>query len=139
MTRVVHKLKNIQQIKNFVRFESKTYDVSSWWFLKAKIKMLRLLKEVDAGFPWDLRCVTPRYFPGNVKSPQTPLYQNITQEKMNPVEPQKWRPVEPLSAHQAHCTTQKNEIYMTTKQFGIRLQMHFSSMPLFGKQSLKQV
>ena len=69
------------------------------------------LKEEVLGFQEISRCVTTRYVPGTLSKPHMIKYQNIPQENVDPVEHMSWRPVELVSAHQAHCSPQQNVIY----------------------------
>ena len=69
------------------------------------------LKEEVLGFQEISRCVTTRYVPGTSFKPNMIKYQNIRQKNVNPMEHITWRPVELVSAHQAHCSSQKIVIY----------------------------
>ena len=70
-----------------------------------------ILKEEVLGFQEISRCVTTRYVPGTLSKPHMIMYQNIPQEYVDPVEHMSLRPVELVSAHQAHCSSQKIVIY----------------------------
>ena len=96
--------------------------------------ILGVLKEEVLAFPpmpsWDLA----RYAPGTSFKPNMITYQNMRQENADPMEHISWRPVEPVSTHQAHCSLQRNVIYEATQPLWEPSPTHCWGLPSWGKK-----